>query len=117
MIEFSSVLPKTRLIALALGGNNLSSRSLEALASAILKIPDFLLVNFFSRFPSKAIPARDVQHFLKQLLHHSNFSKILINDCTFDTEFKKFGEEFNKERQELGFKIGYNRTLQGCSSI
>ena len=101
MIEFSSVLPKTRIIAVSAGGNNVSSRGLEALADAIMKTTDFAVVNFLTLFPSKAISGRVLQKCLKWLIHHANFVRIIINDCTFDMEFRKFYDNFNKKRKEL----------------
>ena len=102
MISFSSVLPKTSIIGIGAGGNNLSSRGLEALADAIMKTTNFSVVHLFTRYPSKVIPGRVVQHFLKQLVYHPVFCKIIINDRIYDMEFKKFAEDFNKQREELG---------------
>ena len=102
MIEFSSVLPKTRIIEISIGGNNVSSRGLEALADAIMKRTNFWMVNFIARLPSTAFSGRVVRQFLKWLLNHTTFSRITTNGCTFDIEFKKFAEDFNKKREELG---------------
>ena len=77
LISFSAILPKTNLVVLCIGGNNISSRGLMALADAIMNTPNFKTIDLFSRYASTTIPGTVIQNFLGRVMKHPQFFKYI----------------------------------------
>ena len=99
LILFSAILPKTNLIDILIGDNNISSKGLMALANAIMNTRNFVMVDLYSITASYIIPETDVKKFIQRLLRHPHISSIMMNVHTVD---KEFNELFNLRRFSLG---------------
>ena len=104
LITFSHALPKTKIIKISIGGNDISSKALYALADAIMKIPNFGEVDFVC-LSGHFLQGTVVQNFLKLLLHHPNSFLVKVNDCTFDDNLQQFYISFNILRIRLGLHM------------